>query len=135
MCSLSTECSKLKKIQKANWRSHNGLRPISRVNFLLLTRMASKYNFGKEMHVHTADMQSPPVMHRDQRDFCDTVIVSQLLCANTSAEPAWVTVSKSSFTAPSTMTNPALQPPLYIPGSFSTQMVQSLDERAGFVNP
>lgn len=82
MCSLSTECSKLKKIQKANWRSHNGPRPILRVNFLLLIRMASEYDFGKEMHVHTGDMQSPPVMHRDQRDFA-IQLLSASCCAPT----------------------------------------------------
>ena len=60
---------KVKKTGKANWRSHNGPKPTSRVNFLFLIRMASEYNFGKETHVCAADMQSPPVMHRDQRDF------------------------------------------------------------------
>lgn len=81
MCS-SSAVFEVKKNQKANWRSHNGPRPTSRVNFLLLIRMASEYDIGKEMHVHAADMQSPPVMRRDWRDFA-TWLSSASYCALT----------------------------------------------------
>lgn len=59
----------VKKNQKANWRSCNGPRPTSTVNLLLLIRIASEEDFDRETCVNAVDMQSPPLMNRDQRDF------------------------------------------------------------------
>lgn len=52
-------------------------------------------------------------------ELCYKAPGSEFLSTNTSAVATGITVSKSSFTALSTMTHPALHPHLNIPGSFS----------------